>query len=57
MVAGRVKQVFVLYSNDCTEIQGVDSALVILDERSSYRGGHFRRAVVLQRWSSEYVSL
>ena len=39
MVAGRVKQVVVLYSNYCTGIVGVDSALVVLDEWSSYRGG------------------
>ena len=43
MVAGRVKQVQVtiLYSNDCTAIHlgGLDSALVVLDEWSSYRGG------------------
>ena len=41
MVAGRVKQVVVLFSNDCTGIRrGILSALV-----------------VLQRWSSEQVWL
>ena len=39
VVAGRIRQVVVLYSNDCTGFVCVDSALVVvLDEWSSYRG-------------------
>ena len=32
MVAGRVRQVVVLYSNDCVGFACADSALVVLDE-------------------------
>ena len=39
MVAGRVRQVAILYSNDCQGIAWADSALVVLDDWSSYRGG------------------
>ena len=39
MVAGRVRQVAILYSNDCKGIAWADSALVVLDDWSSYRGG------------------
>ena len=44
MVAGRVKQVVVLYSNDCTGIRWGGLSI-----------GRLRRVVVLQRWSSEHV--
>ena len=46
VVAGRVKLVVVLYSDDCTgtRLGGVSIGLL-------------RRVVVLQRWSSEYVWL
>ena len=43
MVAGRVRQVAVLYSNDCREFAWAVSALVALDEWSSYRGGRLNR--------------
>ena len=43
MVAGRARQVVVLYSNDCIGICLGDSALVILDEWSSYGGGRLSR--------------
>ena len=43
VVAGRVRQVVVLYSNDCMGICWGDSALVVLDEWSSYRGGRLNR--------------
>ena len=46
MVAGRVKQVVVLYSNDCTGIRWGGLSI-----------GRLRRVVVLQRWSSEQVWL
>ena len=46
MVAGRVKQVVALYSNDCMGIR--------LGELNI---GSPRRVVVLQRLSSEHVSL
>ena len=46
VVAGRVKQVVVLFSNDCTGIRrGILSALVVLDEWWSYRGGRLNRFV------------
>ena len=32
VVAGRVKQVVVLYSNDCTGIRWVGISMVVLDE-------------------------
>ena len=38
VVAGRVRQVAILYSNDCTGIAWADPALAVLDEWSSYRG-------------------
>ena len=44
VVAGRVKQVVVLYSNDCTGIRWGGLSI-----------GRLRRVVVLQRWSSEQV--
>ena len=44
VVAGHVKQVVVLYSNDCTGIQWGGLSI-----------GCLRRVVVLQRWSSERV--
>ena len=44
VVAGRVKQVVVLYSNDCTGIRWGGLSI-----------GRLRRVVVLQRWSSEHV--
>ena len=44
VVAGRVKQVVVLYSNDCTGICWGGLSI-----------GRLRRVVVLQRWSSEQV--
>ena len=46
VVAGRVKQVVVLYSNDCTGIRWGGLSI-----------GRLRRVVVLQRWSSEHVWL
>ena len=46
MVAGRVKQVPALYSNNCMGIRLGDVSI-----------GSLRRVVVLQRWSSEHVSL
>ena len=46
VVAGRVKQVVVLYSNDCTGIRWGGLSI-----------GRLRRVVVLQRWSSEQVCL
>ena len=46
MVAGRVKQVVVLCSNDCIEICW-----------GRLNIGRLRRVVVLQRWSSEQVRL
>ena len=46
VVAGRVKQVVVLYSNDCTGIRWGGLSI-----------GRLRRVVVLQRWSSEQVWL
>ena len=43
VVADRVKQVVVLFSNDCMGIHwGIHSALVVLDEWS-YRGGRLNR--------------
>ena len=44
VVAGRVRQVVVLYSNDCTRIC-----------LGALRIGRLRRVVVLQRWSFEQV--
>ena len=41
VVAGRVKQVVVLYSNDCMEIRWGGLSI-----------GRLRRLAVLQRWSS-----
>ena len=39
VVAGRIRQVVVLYSNDSSGFACVDSVLVVvLDEWSSYRG-------------------
>ena len=46
MVAGRVKQVVPLYSNDSTEIH-IDGLSI----------GRLRRVVVLQRLVSEHVQL
>ena len=39
MVAGHVRQVVTLCSNDCMGICWADSVLVDLDEWSTYRGG------------------
>ena len=44
MVAGRVRQVVVLYSNDCMRIH-----------LGGLRIGRLRQVVVLQRWSFEQV--
>ena len=44
VVAGRVKQVIVIYSNDCTGIRLGGLGI-----------GHLNEVVVLQRWSSEHV--
>ena len=44
VVAGHVKQVVVLYSNNCTGIRLSGLSITLL-----------RRVVVLQRWSSEHV--
>ena len=46
VVAGRVKQVVVSYSNDCTGIHWGRLSI-----------GRLRRMVVLQRWSSEQIWL
>ena len=43
VVAGRVKQVVVLYSNDCTGIRWVGISMVVLDEWLSNRGGRLNR--------------
>ena len=47
MVTGCVRQVVVLHNNNYKygnwEFAWADSALVILDKGSSYRGGHFDR--------------
>ena len=44
VVAGRIRQVVVLYSNDCMRIR-----------LGGLRIGRLRRVVVLQRWSFEQV--
>ena len=46
VVAGRVKQVVISYSNDCVGIRWDGLSI-----------GHLRRVVLLQRWSSEQVWL
>ena len=46
MVAGRVRQVFVLYSNNCMGIGLGDSTLVVLDEWLSLASGHLIQVVV-----------
>ena len=44
VVAGRVRQVVVWYSNDCIrKFACADSALVVLDEWSFYRGGRLNK--------------
>ena len=45
VVAGRVRQVVVLYSNDCNvwEFVWAESVLVVLDEWSSYKSGRLNR--------------
>ena len=43
VVTGRVRQVVVLYSHDCTGICLGGSALVVLKEWPSYRGGRLNR--------------
>ena len=40
MVAGRIRQVVVLYSNDC---MGIALSALRIDEWLSYRGGHISR--------------
>ena len=43
MVNGRVRQVVVLHSNDWIGLAWADSALVVLGEWLSYRGGRTSR--------------
>ena len=43
MVAGPVRWVVVLYSNDCVEICLDGVTLIILEEWLSYRGGRLNR--------------
>ena len=43
MVAGRVRQVVVLHSNNCTGICSGELVVVVLAKWSSYRGGRWNR--------------
>ena len=43
VVTGRVRQMVVLYINNCMGIRLADSALVIVDKWLSYRGGPLNR--------------
>ena len=53
VVAGRARQVVVLYSKSVWEFAWADSAMAILDEWSSYRYGHLNRfyCIWLHRFS------
>ena len=43
VITGRIRQVVILYSNNCMGI-GLDGlSIVVLNEWSSYRGGHLSR--------------
>ena len=43
VVTGHIRQVIVLYNNNCLEFAWEDSALVILNKWLSYRGGRLNR--------------
>ena len=51
--AGHVRQVVVLYSNNYMENDLADSALLVLDEWSSYRGGHISKFDCILSWKSK----